>query len=271
MPVSEAPKFTMRDSAQRASRGGRIRTPKTSEVVADQIRGRIVRGELAEGATLPPEGQLMETLGISRPTLREALRILEAEDLISVVRGSRSGATVHAPRVELASRYFGHVLQAESTTIADLYEARLAIESYVVRALCARGAKAAVKRLRDEIAKLKAQADEQPVEDFAIVVAEFHRLLVEVAGNKTLTFLNHLLLDLLARHQVEHIHRHSADPAERHRELERGMRSYEKLLVLIEAKDEDAAVAHWRLHLKNANAKWAGAGEGERIVNSLGT
>ena len=45
----------------------RIRVPKTSEIVADQIRAQIVRGDINEGDFLPPEGQLMENLGISRP------------------------------------------------------------------------------------------------------------------------------------------------------------------------------------------------------------
>src|ERR1700741_5250437 len=105
----------------------RIHVPKTSEIVADKIRAQIVRGELNESDTLPPEGQLMETLGISRPTLREAFRILEAEGVISVVRGSRPGAKVHKPSVDLVSRYAGYVLQSQGTTIADLYQARLAI------------------------------------------------------------------------------------------------------------------------------------------------
>src|SRR3546814_20794542 len=88
----------------------RIRVPKTSELVADQIRAQIVRGELTEGDSLPPEGALMTTRGISRPTLREAFRILEAENLISVVRGSRSGARVNQPSTELVSRHAGQVL-----------------------------------------------------------------------------------------------------------------------------------------------------------------
>src|SRR3546814_13647595 len=75
----------------------------------------------------------MTTLGISRPTLREAFRILEAENLISVVRGSRSGARVHQPSTELVSRYAGYVLESQGTTIADLYTARLALEPPVVR------------------------------------------------------------------------------------------------------------------------------------------
>lgn len=109
----------------------RIRVPKTSEMVTrsgpDRARGDW-RGQFAS-----PEGQLMETLGISRPTLREAFRIFQAEGLISVVRGSRTGAKVHKPSVDLVSRYAGYVLKSQGTTIADLYQARLAIEPSVVR------------------------------------------------------------------------------------------------------------------------------------------
>src|SRR5215212_1841536 len=126
----------------------RIRVPKTSEIVANQIRSQIIRGELDEGDFLPPEGQLMESLGISRPTLREAFRILEAEGLISVVRGSRTGAKVHKPSAELVARYAGYVLEAQGTTIADLYQARLAIEPSVVRWLATDRDRRATVKLR---------------------------------------------------------------------------------------------------------------------------
>ena len=88
-----------------------IRVPKTAEIVSDSIRQRIISGELQEGDSLPPESQLMEDFSISRPTLREAFRILEAEQLISVVRGSRTGARVHLPHVESVSRYASHILR----------------------------------------------------------------------------------------------------------------------------------------------------------------
>ena len=65
-----------------------VRAPKTAELIATLYRRQIVRGELRPGDTLPSEQQLMGQFGVSRPTLREAFRILEAEDLAVVRVGS---------------------------------------------------------------------------------------------------------------------------------------------------------------------------------------
>ncbi|WP_158085714.1 FadR/GntR family transcriptional regulator [Henriciella aquimarina] len=248
----------------------RIRTPKTSEVVADQIRAQIVRGEISEGDTLPPEGQLMETLGVSRPTLREAYRILEAENLISVTRGSRSGAQVHLPRVEVAARYAGYVLQSQGTTIADLYASQMAIEPYVIRTLCRmRNNKKVVEALNEHCEYLVTLIDEERINTFTRGVAEFHGLLVKLTGNKTLTLITQLLQDLMANHKADVMQRDPIDKEARKKRLDGALKSYRKLIRLIGDKEEEAAVAHWRLHLKNAHASWARAGEGERIVDAI--
>jgi DNA-binding FadR family transcriptional regulator len=262
-----------RDTAEpRAIPHPRIRTPKTSEVVADQIRGQIVRGELKEGDTLPPEGQLMETLGVSRPTLREAFRILEAENLISVTRGSRSGAQVHRPREEVASRYAGYVLQSQGTTIADLYASQMALEPYVVRTLCQMKHNGeAVKALNAHVDYLLTLVERSKLEDFTRGVADFHLLLVKLTGNNTLTFVNHIINDLMINHKQGVMKRDVVEGEVRKQRLLGGMKSYRKLIKLIEAHEEEAAVAHWRLHLKNAHARWAGPGEGHRIVDALNT
>ncbi len=212
----------------------------------------------------------MSSLGISRPTLREAFRILEAESLISVVRGSRTGANVHAPSVELVSRYAGYVLQSLDTTIADLYQARLAIEPQVVRWLATRPDRLSVRKLREETERLRVLLAAGRHDDFLEAVNEFHATLVNVTGTKTLTFMNQLLLNLLARHQADYKHRHPLEHDVQRKRLQAGLKSYEKLVDLIEGEQVEEAVAHWRLHLTNANATWAGDDEGARIVDSLG-
>ena len=248
----------------------RIRVPKTSELVADQIRAQIVRGELNEGDSLPPEGTLMATLGISRPTLREAFRILEAENLISVVRGSRSGARVHRPSTELVSRYAGYVLESQGTTIADLYVARLAIEPTVVRWLAtAKGQTPGMARLKQILHDLGEMLKTEQYDEFIDNIAQFHQILVEATGNNTLGFMNRMLLNLARRHQNDYQRRHPRSTEERLKSFRAGFKSYDKLIVMIEEGDVEGAVAHWRLHLRNANETWAARGEGERIVDSL--
>ena len=62
-----------------------------ADCVAAALRRMFNHGEITEGTMLPPESELMERFGVSRPTLREALRILESESLIEVQRGVRGG------------------------------------------------------------------------------------------------------------------------------------------------------------------------------------
>ncbi|WP_072383552.1 FadR/GntR family transcriptional regulator [Novosphingobium sp. NDB2Meth1] len=249
----------------------RIHVPKTSEIVADKIRAQIIRGELNEGDSLPPEGQLMDSLGISRPTLREAFRILEAEGLISVVRGSRTGAKVHKPSVELVSRYAGYVLESQGTTIADLYQARLAIEPSVVRWLATDKGAGATVRLRNLLADMERMLDEDRHDDFIDHVEHFHQTLVASTGLKTLTFMSRMLLNLAGKHQSGYQKRHPRTREFRLKAHRAGLRSYQKVVDLIEAGRVEDAVAHWRLHLHNANATWTSDGEGQRVVESLGS
>jgi GntR family transcriptional regulator, transcriptional repressor for pyruvate dehydrogenase complex len=166
--------------------GRRVRVPKSAELVAAQLRRQIVRGELVEGDSLPPEAALLEQFGVSRPTLREAFRVLESEALISVRRGARGGATVHSPSGDVAARYAAMVLEHRDTTLADLYEA-----SAILEPPCA--ARLAGRRSPDDVARLRAAAggeaaDDDPLRLLARQTA-FHTLVVELAGSPTVAVL----------------------------------------------------------------------------------
>lgn len=115
-----------------------VRVPKTAELVAMHIRRQIVTGQLREGDALPPETALIVEFGISRPTLREAFRILESEGLITVRRGARGGARVQEPSSDVAAGYAGLVLQHRNTTVADVLQARVVVEPPTARMLAER-------------------------------------------------------------------------------------------------------------------------------------
>lgn len=243
------------DMTGAAADGSAFRVPKTAELVANSIRRRIIQGELSEGDTLPPEAQLMEQFGISRPSLREAFRILEAERLITVKRGSRSGARVSLPKVESVSRYASYYLQASGVNVSDIYEARLALEPHIVRKLAAKPSADAVARLREESGRLAGFYESDQEREYMMASARFHSVLMEVGGNATLHFLTRVLEDVIMLYQ-KHFIPTAAEEAERKAGRAKGVKSINKLIDLIEAGDADGAVKHWKLHLTNTNKMW---------------
>src|SRR5690349_336305 len=122
-----------------AAAGAPIRSPKTAELVAGTLRRMVVDGQLKEGDFLPNEAELMVHFGVSRPTLREAVRVLESERLVEVRRGSRTGARVRVPGPEIVARPAGLLLELSGATIADVMTARSGIEPMAVRLLTESG------------------------------------------------------------------------------------------------------------------------------------
>ena len=159
------------------------------------------------------------------------------------------------------------MLQAEGTTVADIYEARLAIEPGAARRLALARSPEAVARLKAEAQRLKALVEGQRYIDFMIGLADFHCLLVELAGNRTLLFLTVMLKDVLARYQVDLFIRRPMPADQQRRRALLGVHSFDRLIALIEAGDADGAEAHWRLHTLNANAAWVEPADVDRLID----
>jgi DNA-binding FadR family transcriptional regulator len=214
--------------------------------IADELRALIVSGELAEGDSLGREPELVQRFGVSRPSLREALRILETEGLIRVVRGLRGGVVVREPDHRMTARTAALILQARNVPLADVFDARCMLEPVAAKAIAqSRRRKAAVAELSRLIAEEEA-AIEDP-DAFGRANARFHERLVALAGNQTLSIVAEMLNEIVAR-AVAAVSR--ADnivgslPTRR-----RGIRSQQHLLALMEAGDGGAAEEHWRAHM----------------------
>jgi GntR family transcriptional repressor for pyruvate dehydrogenase complex len=226
------------------------RPPKTAEVIAGRLRGRIVRGELSAGSRLPPEAELQQQLGVSRPTLREAFRILEAESLLSVRRGARGGAQIVTPDRSVAARHIGSLLQVSGATIGEVYEARLAIEPTAARLLALRGGPDAVRTLRTHLILLRAVVAGGPSdEEWSRASSRFHDLIVELCGNKALAISAGVLREIATTHAAVAVTRPET-PAT----MARAVRSYTRLAGFVEAADGYGAERHWRAHLQAAGA-----------------
>jgi GntR family transcriptional regulator, transcriptional repressor for pyruvate dehydrogenase complex len=235
-----------------------VRAPKTAELIASHLRRQIVRGELSPGQTLPPEMHLMEQFGVSRPTLREAFRILETESLIGVRRGARGGAQVLEPDPMVAARHVALLLQLQGTTVQDVYEARMVSEPCCARLLAGVRTDQDIHDLQDvvdQLEKLVAGGVEATpdLSQWSGITYRFHELILQRCGNKTLAVQGAVLADIVATHLQQAISKGmSRTQKEQPARFDRTIRSYGKLVKLIEAKDEDGAEAHWRSHMEVA-------------------
>jgi DNA-binding transcriptional MocR family regulator len=102
--------------------------PRVAEMIANEIRHRILDGQLVDGDMLPKVDDLAYDFRVSKPSVREAMRILETEGLISARRGGAGGAEVHMPTADTAAHTLGMILQSTHATLADLATALLALE-----------------------------------------------------------------------------------------------------------------------------------------------
>ncbi len=175
------------------SRSDKIALPKMAELVAERIRGQIARGEFNPGDSLPSETELMERFGVARPTMREAIRILESESLISTRRGAQSGPKVRKIDVSVLGRRAGLLLQMSGATMDDLYEAQAVLEPKAAGLAALRRTKADLTTLRELIERARRVTD---VADFGPIAVEFHVALVRASKNKTLTLLIEMLHSL---------------------------------------------------------------------------
>jgi DNA-binding FadR family transcriptional regulator len=248
-----------------ASRPG-VRALRAPELLAARIKNRIVRGELREGDVLPAENKMIEEYGVSRPTVREAYRILEAERLVSVARGARGGALVHAPDPELIASYTQLVLQAEKATIDEVYLTLALLEPPVVRVLAMRGAEVTLQQLRQSFEALNASIGNLP--GFARALTGFHNLLVELSGNRPLMHMFAALRNVVERHHIRVTTAKHADAAYEaiHTDMLPGVKSCKKLIDLLASGDADRAEAHWRKHWENAYKSWVKGYEGRLIL-----
>jgi GntR family transcriptional regulator, transcriptional repressor for pyruvate dehydrogenase complex len=110
-----------------------ISVPKAAAVLAENLREKILKGSIGEGAELPSERELGERAGVSRATVREALRILESEGLIEIRQGRRGGSSVLQLGTEPIERSVGMFIRGKRIRLQAVLETRGAIEPAAAR------------------------------------------------------------------------------------------------------------------------------------------
>lgn len=153
-----------------------------TEAAIERIRALVVSGTLEPGERLPPEPELATQLGISRGSLREAVRVLTHARVLDVRRGDGTYVTSLEPSLLLSGLSFVTDLM-HGPTLLEVFEVRRLLEPAVTALAAERITAEQIGELRASLARMKASSD--PGEQVALDV-EFHALVAESTGNKTL-------------------------------------------------------------------------------------
>lgn len=236
-----------------------VRVPKAGELIAGSLRRQIITGELHAGEPLPNEAALMERFGVSRPTLREAFRILESEGIITVLRGAHGGARVQAPDWSTAARYTGLLLQYRGVPLADVYRARTELEVAAVGLIAA-------KLAEDESFSIESLAElvetgeglfDDPLA-FARYTTEVNREIMTLGSNETMSTLASMLLDIMEAHNALYL---STRTDQERPGAGSALRANRKLVTLLREGEPGAAAAFWRRHLDSVERFMTGDSE----------
>lgn len=222
-----------------------IRVPKAAELIAEKLRRRIVLGELRAGDALLSEAEMMVEFNVSRASLREAFRILEAESLIEVKRGARGGARIRLPTDEAAARAIGVLLQIRGATLEDILEALLIIEPPLMSALAMRRTEEDLDVIRSHVEHERTLMADYP--RFSQATTELHRILAQRSKNVALALILGMLDEIFRRHAPRFVARARADQLELN---ERALANHTALVEMISARNGAAAEAVWRQHMQ---------------------
>ena len=218
------------------------RVRKAYEQVYDQLRELIIRGELPRGERLPNETVLAREFGVSRGTVREALRALAAHNLIHTVKGASGGSFVTLPTIDHISEFLQaniSLLSASNdVTLEEFLEARRLLEVFAARQCALRRSETDLERLRETIID---PASKLPAEERFIYNEGFHSALLDGAGNTLLRIAAQPIFSVLQTN----FSREALSP----RFAARVDEDHRAILVAIEHGDSEAAAAEMQKHL----------------------
>jgi GntR family transcriptional repressor for pyruvate dehydrogenase complex len=219
-----------------------VRYSKISQGIVEQIRTAILDGRLKAGDRLPPERQLMEQFGVSKATLREAVRALETLGFIEVRKGAGGGPFVVEVDTRTAQNGLRNFLHFKNVSIEDLTEVRSILEPYITEKATNRISKEELKVLQDNVSGTERELSALGTFSYHHEI-EFHRTLAAVIGNPILLLMINFIEDLLRDHKE--ILKPGQDFSVRVRE------SHKKIYEEISTGDTVAAAQEMSQHVKD--------------------
>lgn len=232
-----------------------LNTKSVAHQIASRIRDAILEGRLKVDDRLPTEDDLAARFGVSRPTVREALKILGAQNLIRSRRGPAGGSFVRLPNSaevrEQISGLTSILVSVGEFSLFEVAEARLELEQVCCRIAAERRTESDLKALDAELAR---QRDIEITDiEFCASDVHFHTLLVQATQNAVLRFVMAAVTETLQPVSNMVVYRFRERPLI--------VRHHEKILTALRERDGDAAVAAVKEQMLYLSKKFAQAQE----------
>jgi GntR family transcriptional regulator, transcriptional repressor for pyruvate dehydrogenase complex len=221
--------------------------------VAEQLRALVLRGDLGAGERLPNETELSAMFGVSRSTVREALRVLSSQNLITTSRGVGGGSFVARPAPEHISDYLETSLgllsgseDADAISLGELLEARELLEVPAARLAAKRRTDGQLDLLRAclEAERQVVEAEEPEYEEHR----HFHQLVIDAASNGLVSIVTRPVFNVVQRR-----FRREAAPKRFWTDV---VEAHERILERIEEGDEEGAAVEMFSHLERLRATY---------------
>lgn len=185
-----------------------IKPVRAYEQIVSQIEAALASGSLKPGEHLPSERELMQHFGVSRPTVREALRVLESNGLVRSSRGNPQGPEVLDPSPDLLYRPIAQLVRTKHLSLGEFVPVRLALESLACST-------AAIMRTDEQLSELTTAVDQmRSVSDgngdshlFGEADLAFHSKVWEATNNLLIAFIGNATRELtseLIEEKIEH-------------------------------------------------------------------
>jgi GntR family transcriptional repressor for pyruvate dehydrogenase complex len=228
-----------------------VRLPRAAEIVADELRSEILRSGTTGTDRLPPQEELLRRFDVGLPSIREALRILEVEGLITVHRGNVGGATIRLPDAYNVAYMLGMVLESRDVGLQDVAATIRRLEPICAGMCAERADPGTVGALRLLVKEQREAIDDPP--RFNSLARAFHALVVEDCGSSSMAITVGSLVHLWTAHEQSWTEVATVQGRFPNQNVQKKIIDvHEKMLDAIEAGDPKAATRISASHLEAA-------------------
>lgn len=216
-----------------------IQRKKLSDIVFEQLLDLIAEEKLQPGDQMPAERELMESFGVGRPVVREAMQRLAGMGMISIQHGERAKVGrvdmfSMIGQIDLAAR---HLLSSSAKNVDHLRHARAFFESGLVKIAAQNASPADIASLEAIVQKMHRQRDS---EDFILVDMEFHGEIARISGNPIYVAISRAILEWMADYRQELL---------RFKARDQTLAEHEEILAWIKKRDPAGAERAMQEHL----------------------